>query len=150
MPLILGDFEFADFEIPEVIAGLGGTQSNAKHGLIGGARIVNAMGQNDSDPHWTGRFRGAQAATRCQQLDWMRKAGEQLPLIFGSFFFTVLIDSFTYDYEREYQIRYQMKVIVINSDVLPTPPSLTDLVNADLLSLSGSVSDFDEAVANVS
>lgn len=149
MPLTLGDFEFEEFEIPESIEGLGGLQSNAKHGLIGGARIVDAMGQNDSDPHWSGRFKGADAAERCQQLDWMRRAGLELPLIFGSFFYTVLIDEFTFRYEREYQIRYSIKVIVITSDVLAIQPSLTDLVVGDLLALSGAVSDFAETVDDV-
>lgn len=149
MPLTLGDFEFEDFEIPERISELGGEQANAKHDLIGGARVVDAMGQNDSDPKWSGRFKGLNAAERCQQLDWMRKSGQVLPLIFGSFFYTVLITHFKFDYEREYQIRYSITVMVIASDVLQPQPSLTELINADLTLLAGAVAGFVQDVADV-
>lgn len=147
--LTLGDFDFENFEIPDSIGGLGGAQAIAKHGLIGGGRVVDAMGQNDSDPSWSGRFIGAQAAARCQQLDWMRKAGQQLPLVFGSFFYTVVIADFTFSYEREYQIRYTIKLTVITSDVLATQPSLADLINADLSSFSGLVDGFAAVAENV-
>lgn len=144
MPLILGDVIFEDYEIPEKIAGLGGKQELAKHVLLGGARIVDAMGPSDADPAWSGRFTGSQATARAQQLDTMRRAGLQMPLSFGEFFYTVAIEEFDFDFERPYQIPYHIKLYVISFDDGGVDPSLDDLVTSDLGSFSDEVSAFDE------
>lgn len=144
MPLILGDFTFADFEIPDKIGGIGGKQALTKHRLIGGARVVDAMGPDDDDLEWSGRFRGVDAAGRAQFLDAMRVAGQELPLSFGSYFYTVVIEEFVCDYEREYQILYRIKCFVVSSDQEAGSiiPSLDALVGADLATFASLVTTF--------
>lgn len=146
MPLVLGDFIFQDMEIPEKISGLGGKQAAAKHKLIGGARVVDAMGPDDGDPEWSGRFRGELATPRAQQLDEMRRSGQQFALSFGSFFYQVMIEEFTFDYERAYQIIYKIKLFVISAITPDAEPSLDDLVTSDLGALSGLIGQFTAAV----
>jgi len=45
----LGAFQFALFEIPEKIH-WGGSQRTAVHELVGGKRVIDAMGRSDSRP----------------------------------------------------------------------------------------------------
>lgn len=146
MPLILGDIVFADFEIPSKISGLGGKQTLAKHVLLGGARVTDAMGQEDGDPSWEGRFRGDNATDRAQALDAMRISGQEFSLSWGVFFYSVVIEEFTFDYERSYEIPYRIKCYITQVITPDVPASLDDQVSADLASFSDQVSAFSDAV----
>lgn len=139
--LILGGFIFSGLEIPESIT-LGGEQTSTTHTLLGGARIVDAMGPAQRDLSWTGRFQGADAFIRASAIDAMRLAGQAVPLIIDASFYNVLIVNFEYDYQRFYQIPYH-----INCHVVTTPLSLagalTSLASAlasDLASATNLVS----------
>ncbi len=146
MPLVLGDFVFADMEIPERISGLGGKQAITSHKLLGGARVVDVMGRDDGDPAWSGRFRGANATERALELEAMRIAGEQPILSFGSFYYLVVIQSFDFVFERAYQILYSITLNVVTSLVAEATDTLDDLVTSDLDALSGYVDQYVGAV----
>ena len=53
--LTLGDFEFARYEIPEQIT-FGGDQRLVVHELVGGTRVIDAMGRADAPLEWSGLF----------------------------------------------------------------------------------------------
>ncbi|MBV9984501.1 hypothetical protein [Bradyrhizobium sp.] len=146
MPLLLGDILFQDFEIPDRITGLGGRQALTKHRLIGGKRSVNAMGPDDSDPAWSGRFQGGDAIGRARLIDAMRLAGQAVTLSFGSVLMSVVIEEFTYDYEREWQVLYNIRCYVVNVIIPAVDQSLAALITGDLASLALSVSSFVAAV----
>lgn len=142
MPLILGPYVFTDFAIPERVP-LGGEQRKATHELLGGKRVVDAMGPSESDISWSGRFQGADAFVKASAIDAMRLAGVKVPLIIDASFRTVLITEFKYNYERFYQITYTITVHVVDSLTLATLlTSLAGSVASDLNAATGAVASF--------
>lgn len=142
MPLLLGDILFADFEIPSKITGLGGKQALAKHVLVGGKRVTDAMGPEPTDPAWEGRFRGSNAESRAQQLDAIKDAGQEVLLTFGSFQYMVVIEEFGFDYMQAYEIPYRIKCYITQVDTAQETPALDDLVNSDASNLGTQVTQF--------
>lgn len=141
--LILGSFLFNDFEIPEHIP-LGGSQRVATHELLGGARVVDAMGASERDIQWSGRFQGTLAWQRARILDALRIAGQPLPLIIDSEFRTVLIAEFHPNYERSYQVPYSITCLVVDNPNAfdGSLISLDTVIVADVLAVAGLVTNF--------
>lgn len=110
--LTLGDFEFARYEIPEKIP-FGGEQTLVAHKLVGGGRVIDAMGRDDAPLEWSGLFQGENALARARYLDGLRVAGKALVLTWDEFRFEVMVASFRPDYERFYQIPYRISCMVI-------------------------------------
>jgi hypothetical protein len=139
--LILGGYIFAGFEIPERIP-LGGSQDKTTHTLLGGQRIVDAMGPSERDITWSGRFQSADASVRAEAIDAMRIAGLQIPLIIDAEFRTVIITDFAPVYERSYQVPYSITVHVVSTPITPftilslAASAATDLATAAALSAS--------------
>ena len=96
-PLTLGPVTFADFEIPREVP-FGGAQSLVVKKLVGGDRVIDAMGRDDRDIGWSGRFRGSLAEVRARQLDLMRIQGQQQLLSWSSLRFLVLVERFEADF----------------------------------------------------
>lgn len=116
--LTLGQVTFADFEIPERI-NFGGDQSLSVKQLVGGQRIIDAMGRIDDDISWSGMFFESVATQRAQFLDQMRSSGNVFNLSFAQFNFSVIIRSFKASFERTYQIPYSISCTVIQNLNLP-------------------------------
>lgn len=145
--LLLGDFEFKEFEIPEKIP-LGGSQALVIHKLPGGARIIQPMGRDDDPIQWTGLFRGDTALDRVRQLDSMRVQGKPLTLSFFHFSLSVVIRAFRYSVEKFYRIPYTLELEVVEdltrteSDSIPT--GIDASVRADsstAVALGGKIGD---------
>lgn len=111
--LNLGGVIFQDFEIPDSIKGLGGDQKLDVKKFIGGARTIDVLGPDDDDPEWSGRFRGSTAEARCQQLMFMKNAGQQIELTWSSFRYLVVIASFKPEYQSPLEIPYRIRVVVV-------------------------------------
>jgi len=143
MALILGGFAFTDYAIPEMVP-QGGEHNFIIHKLIGGTRVVDAMGPDDADISWSGRFQGPAATPNAMALDQLRKAGAQLPLIIDSQFYTVVIKKFEWDYQRSYQILYRITCVVVSSTggALAVPATLDVLVGLDMGLAAGLVASF--------
>lgn len=122
-----GDFAFADTEVPEKIA-FGGDQQLAVHELVGGARVVDAMGRSDAPLEWSGIFVGGQALARARTLDAMRVDGLPLVLAWSELAYSVVIKSFRADFERRYQIPYTISCTVVKDR---TSPGAGMAVNVD-------------------
>lgn len=114
MALVLGGFIFSDYAIPEKVK-LGGEHTFVTHRLIGGERVVDAMGPDDDDIKWAGRFQGPDAVSKAMLLDGFRRQGVQLPLIVDSQYYLVGVQSFDWDYERSYQVVYKIECLVVAS-----------------------------------
>lgn len=110
--LRLGEVTFANNEVPESI-NFGGDQSLSVKQLIGGKRVVDAMGRIDDDITWSGLFFGSTATFRARFLDGMRVLANPLPLTWSQFNYRVVIKSFRAQFERTYQIPYTITVTVI-------------------------------------
>lgn len=114
----LGDFEFAQAEVPGSIP-FGGTQRTAVHQLVGGKRVIDAMGRSDRDLTWSGWFLGANALNRAQYLDGLRVAGKALTLTWSQFSYQVLIVDYVANFERFYKIPYTVTCQVIADNTKP-------------------------------
>jgi hypothetical protein len=121
--LTLGGVIFQDFEIPESIRA-GGEQKLDVKKFIGGRRIIDAMGSDDAEIEWSGRFRGSTAEQRCQQLDGMRKSGQAVQLTWSSFNYQVVIKSFVFDYQSPMEIPYRISLEVEIDNTVPIPSLL--------------------------
>lgn len=128
--LTLGDFVFADTEIPERIV-IGGEQRLALHKMVGGARVIDAMGRDDAPLEWRGLMRGADALARVRYLDGLRIAGNQLVLSWSELQYMVVVKDFRAEFEREYQIPYHISCEVVQD--LTTP--VTTIAGASIDSL---------------
>jgi hypothetical protein len=113
--LILGGVLFQDFELPERIS-WGGQQRLSVHRLPGGVRVIDAMGRDDAQIVWSGMFSGANAAERAQMIDLMRVDGAVWPLVWDSFFYSVVVAVFQADYRRANWIPYRIACTVLRDE----------------------------------
>lgn len=130
--LILGPVKFANYEIPSSI-NFGGAQALAVKQLVGGQRIVDAMGRLDDDIHFSGLFFGENAAFRAKFLDSLRVLGTPLPLTWSTFNYQVVIKDFKANFERYYQIPYSITLQVIQDLNKPFPLLLPVAFNDAIL-----------------
>ncbi|MEX3628334.1 MAG: hypothetical protein VB138_01510 [Burkholderia sp.] len=163
--LTLGDFEFARYEIPEKIT-FGGEQALAVHELVGGVRVVDAMGRIDGPLEWSGLFIGETALERARYLDGLRIAGKELTLFWSELAYRVVIKSFRCDFEKSYKLPYSISCIVVEdlydppTEIAPTGVDewiADDMAEANALGdligdgpLSGLLGTLDSAISTVS
>lgn len=133
--VVIGDTRLFGYEVPEKLP-FGGAQALQVHKLIGGARIIDAMGADDREIAWSGRFQGPNAIERARHIDFLRKQGQMVPLSWDAFQFNVIIKSFTCDFERFYQGPYQIACAVLEDLTAPIEdvpePAIDDMVTDDL------------------
>lgn len=163
--LKLGDLEFSGTEIPESIP-FGGEQRSVVHELVGGVRIVDAMGRADMPLEWSGLFRGQTAVDRALYLDGLRISGKQVTLSWDAFSYDVIVTRFQGTFERYYQVPYKITCTVVKDTVSPTlyaaSPGIDDLVSSDMATanslvaligdstLTNALGTLDTAIQNVS
>jgi hypothetical protein len=137
-PVSLGGFVFDGFEVPEVIT-WGGRQSLAVHKLIGGLRQIDAMGPDDADVGWSGIFLGPDASSRADQVDLMRKAGDELELVFADRYYLVVIAEFAADTRLISHVPYRITCTVVAdlSQTIPAYVSPLEAVTGDLSAAYG-------------
>lgn len=116
--VVLGDFEFLDFEVPERIA-IPGRQKTVLHQMIGGKRTVDVLGIEYDPLSWSGIITGSQSGDRVSALERMRDAGEQLTLTLDNYSFTVVITSFTPVYEFIYRRPFTIEVAIVSNNASP-------------------------------
>jgi hypothetical protein len=136
--LTLGGVIFQDFEIPESIKA-GGEQKLDIKKFIGGSRTIDALGRDDADIEWSGRFRGSTAEQRCQQLNAMRVAGTPVQLTWSSFNYQVIVSKFTFDYQSPLEIPYRLCLTVEVDNTIPIPSLLQTIDEVFGTSLSSAL-----------
>lgn len=109
--LVLGEIAFQRFEIPEKI-NFGGKHILNRHTLIGGKRVLDAMGPDPDDIHWHGRFRGNEALSRAKACENLWNSGRQVTLSWGGLTYQVVVQHFDPSYERRYEIPYKITCVV--------------------------------------
>jgi hypothetical protein len=143
----LGDFQFNRFEVPEQI-GFGGDQSLVVHRLVGGKRVVDAMGEDPRALEWSGWFVGSSGLDRALYLDGLRKAGKPLVLTWSELRYTVVIHSFQCEFVRAYRLPYRITCEVVSDDTAPiteiTQPSPDQLVDDDMTDAGTLVDTIDD------
>jgi hypothetical protein len=116
--LVLGPVLFQDFEIPQEIP-FGGSQSLVVKKLVGGTRVIDAMGRDDMDIEWSGRFRGSLGEARARSLDALRVAGQPLLLTWSTLRFLVVIENFKANFQQTFEVPYSIRCTVIEDLSLP-------------------------------
>lgn len=160
----LGDFVFARFEVPEHIP-FGTSQRLNVHHLVGGTRVIDALGQDPTPPSWSGYFVGEQAMARARYLKGLCEAGDSHALTWDELRYTVVIRSIECDFRLPWRIPYTITCEVVSDDTAPITelpaPSLEQLTADDLDtatslaaslgidSLTSAVSDVSSAIASV-
>ncbi|MER5029665.1 hypothetical protein [Pantoea anthophila] len=134
--LVLGDFEFLEFEVPERIA-IQGRQKTVQHQLIGGKRIIDVLGTEYEPLNWSGIITGPQSAERVSALERMRDAGHPVVLTLDDYRFTVVITAFTPVYEYIWRRPYSIEVAVVRNEGSPEKVdaltgALRGLIDSDL------------------
>lgn len=145
MPLVLGSIVFKDYEIPERLR-FGTGQRLAVHKLLGGQRVIDALGPDDDDPTWHGRFQGPDATDRARALQALAASGAAVPLVFGSFMYLVVVQHAECNFERFYQIPYHVTCTVVTSPMGGVfgglAATLDDLVAGDMATVAGLIAGF--------
>lgn len=116
--LVLGDFEFLDFEVPERLP-IPARQQVVLHKMIGGKRTADVLGVDYDPLTWSGIITGAQSGDRVKALERMRDAGEELVLTLDDYSFTVVIKAFTPVYEFIYRRPYTIEVEIVANNASP-------------------------------
>jgi len=147
--LTLGPITFANYEIPQKI-NFGGTQALAVKQLVGGMRVVDAMGRLDDDITWSGLFFGSTSTFRARYLDFLRVQGNPMPLTWSQFNYQVVIKDFKASFERNYQIPYTITVQVIQDLNKPFPVLLPVGYNDAVIGLLTEANDLAVEIANPS
>lgn len=114
-PVVLGDVSFTRWEVPEQIT-IGGQQQLTVHRLPGGTRIVDVMGRDDAPVAWAGLLLGPEAMARALELDELRVDGRPVALMFGGYYYTVVVEAFAAEYRREAEIAYRISCVVIRDE----------------------------------
>lgn len=134
--LMLGDFEFMEFEVPEQVA-IHGRQKTVQHQLIGGRRVIDVLGTEYEPLTWSGIITGSQAGERVGALERMRDAGHPVLLTLDDYRFTVVITSFNPVYELIWRRPYSIEVAVVSNEGSPEKVdaltgALRELIDSDL------------------
>jgi hypothetical protein len=115
--LTLGGYTFQGFGVPERING-GGAHKLVVHKFLGGDRVIDAMGADDDVICWRGRFfnsDGIDAVADALLMDAMRRAGKPVTLTYDNQTIQVVIRSFTWDFERFYNVPYKLECEVLSN-----------------------------------
>jgi len=110
--LVLGDYTFTRFEIPEKI-NQGGDQKLVIHELVGGDRVIDEMGGQYDPLTWSGMFLGEDALDHAKYINHLRKQGKPLTLKWSEMEYSVIIHRFAYDFMQSYRIPYSITCEVI-------------------------------------
>jgi hypothetical protein len=131
---ILAGIPLTDVQIPEKMP-WGGDHKFGIHKLPGGKRVFDAMGPDNRPITWTGLFYGPLAVSIARAFDVLRQNGAPVTLQWGPFNFLVVIKSFKPDFERVWQITYQIDCEIVQDNSAPnslSPDSVDDVVRADM------------------
>lgn len=142
----LGDFTFGKFEVPESIP-FGGEQALVVHKLVGGTKVVDAMGYFPDGIAWSGHFFGSDAEDRALSLEAMMQDGQTRTLSWSSLLYSVVVRSVKCNYERINHIPYRIECEVIQDQTAAAGnseagASVDDLINGDLSTANDLASGF--------
>ncbi|CAH2606515.1 conserved protein of unknown function (plasmid) [Rhodovastum atsumiense] len=128
--VMLGDFTFQDYEVPERIC-WPRQQQLVVHRLPGGNRVIDAMGPDPGEIAWSGFMLGPDASDRARELSWMCDAGDAVPLSWGDHVYTVVIGTFVPD-EGFHRVDYRITCTVLQEEVAEADPGWLDGIKNDI------------------
>lgn len=149
-PVILGGITLTGVEVPSALR-VGGEHNLVVHKLVGGARVIQAMGNDPARQTLAGLFTGPNAQARALSIEQMRAAGSEIAFSAAGLSQRVRIASFWYTYqEKGAVIPYELALEIQPAPAVSATASLSalsDLVGPDITSGIQSISS---TVATVS
>lgn len=130
-PVVLGDLILSGAEVPDELV-MGGRQLLVIHRLLGGGRVIDAVGNDPARLVLTGRFLGPLATLRARRVEAMREASRALSFSVADLSARVWIAEFTWSYQAQGTIcPYRL---VLEREALPPAISLSsgEMAGADL------------------
>lgn len=122
--ITLGDFNFSNRSSSGGLSG--GNPEQVKFGLkeqivihkmIGGARILDMLGDDPEDISWSGFFLGPDAVELAQALYALQQGKELLDLTFGLYNASVVISQLDLVYKKAFWVDYSITCIVVDQAV---------------------------------
>lgn len=110
---VLGNVVFSVDEAPDELP-IAITQALRVSDLIGGKRVIQAMGTVWKPLKWEGYFFGINSQYRARLLSRMMAEATVQRLTYLSYALDVVIEEFTANYQHEYEIKYEIMVQVLN------------------------------------
>jgi nucleoid-associated protein YgaU len=115
MPVLqLDTIQFTVDELPEDIV-FGGEQTLAVRKFPGGGKDIQPLGAFDDAISWSAQFMFVGALTRAQSVDALRIAANPVMLTRDSVSMMVVVSKFTYHYQHDYYIPYDIELEPVNS-----------------------------------
>lgn len=144
MALVLGTIAFLNFELPPSI-NFGGRQATRTHRYPNAKKVVDVLGAEDMDIRWEGEFQGLTAQIRARQVHLKMRAGKPMTLSWGTFVYTVIIQSFEADFQAPFKIPYRISCLVISDKIAerlsPIVDRIEDYVSSTLSDALGISAD---------
>lgn len=101
------NFSFAEFEVPETLKSLGGTQQHSRQRFPGGRQVIQTLGAFPHDSiKWSGIINGPNAFPRAILLDSIRQGGAPCTLSFGLWKYVGILSELELDVRSQGWIPY--------------------------------------------
>ena len=129
--VVLGPLVLEGFEVPERIS-VGGQQLLAVHRLVGGGRVVDALGADEADIRWSGVLAGVDAPERLRVLEGVRRDGAAIGLAWAGFRYTVVVRELLAQVTGPCWVLYRIRCAVVSEgdaggiEALPGVASLAE------------------------
>jgi hypothetical protein len=117
-PVTLGSVTLQGFEVPDS-APWGGEQALTVHKLIGGTRVIDAMGVDDRAISIKGIFLSPDADQRALAVDILRKSGQPVSFSWSNHVYLVVIKSFQPEYQRPDRVPYALTLEILEDSTQP-------------------------------
>jgi hypothetical protein len=115
--LVLNNISFDDWSTPERMP-FGGTQQLAVHRLPGGQRVVDTLGPDEEDIHFTGTMYANNAYGVADALNSLRISGAAVDLTFAGRFYSVIVRECHVDIRRFPQLMsYHVSCLVVQNNM---------------------------------
>ena len=115
----LGPVRLSGMEIPASIP-IGGKHALTTHRLPGGARVIDAMGQDDDDIYWSGKLDQQNPSIAARTLDKLRRSGAVVTLAWDVFSYQVVVSEFTCPMRLIPPLDYRIRLTVLADNTLVT------------------------------
>lgn len=135
-PLVLGDFAFESFEIPESIS-YGPRVQAATHLLPGGAKFVDSVAGDYREITWSGIFLSNTAQSRAATLQALVAQRKSLPLTFADQYFEVVVTDLQLTLRGPGRTDYQITCEVQSSTASSSTTGLLSALEGDISSALG-------------
>ena len=134
----LGGIDFKGFEIPEKLP-LGGDQAHSVHDFPGGTRTVQAYGWHRRPLMWSGTLYEDTAFTRSAALEAIAQAGKPVDFVYGGLQLRVLVVRFHPDVIHQYEVHYEIEMVVVDQVQAQTAPAPVDSNSAILFAMQAAL-----------